>query len=124
MARLQRGQHRARGAEVLTALTISLPDSTEKATQHAIKKLFKAAGCQVYSTSQVRRSMVSLGLPDLWVFVPRRKRAFWFEVKRPAGKLRKEQDEFRLRCEATGVAYHWGCITEAIVVLQRLGLAG
>jgi hypothetical protein len=103
-------------------LTINLPEPTEKATQHAIKKLFRAAGCQVYSTSQVRRSMVALGLPDLWVFVPRRKCAFWFEVKRPGGKLRKEQSEFQQRCAAAGVPYFWGAMDEAVRVLRTLDL--
>ncbi|MGH7510642.1 MAG: VRR-NUC domain-containing protein [Gemmatimonadales bacterium] len=103
---------------------MSLPVPTEKRCQEAVRRLFLAAGCQVCSLSQPRRTLQSAGLPDLWVFCPRRRMAWWWEVKRPGGRLRPEQQAFRDRCLETGVRYHWGGLPEAITMLADLDLVG
>jgi hypothetical protein len=99
------------------------PKPTEKECQRAVVKLFRLAGCFVYSLSQPRRTMQTEGLADLWVFCPRRRCAWWWEVKRPGGKLRPEQREFREHCRATGIRYEFGGLTEAIALLRELQLA-
>lgn len=96
---------------------------TEKECQRAVVKLFRTAGCVVCSLSQPRRTMQTEGLPDLWVFSPRSKTAWWWEVKRPGGKLRPEQREFWARCQETGISYFYGGLTEARELLAVLGLA-
>lgn len=98
------------------------PKPTEKATQRDVVKLFEAAGCQVYNLSQARASKQTAGLPDLWVFCPRRRCAWWWETKRPGGKLRPEQREFRERCHASGIRYEFGGVPEAVELLRALQL--
>jgi hypothetical protein len=98
------------------------PKPTEKETQRAVVRLFMAAGCRVYSLSQPRSTMQTEGLGDLWVFCPRRRTAWWWETKRPGGKLRPEQREFREQCEGTGVRYGVGGVEEAEALLIELRL--
>src|SRR3990167_2417162 len=57
----------------------------EKEEQAACIKIFRAAGCAVYTTSQYRPSKVSAGIPDLWVVHEGTRRAFWFECKKQSG---------------------------------------
>jgi hypothetical protein len=103
-------------------LRLPTPKPTEKECQRAVTKFFRAAGCVVYSLSQPRRTMQTEGLPDLWVFCPRRRCAWWWEVKRPGGQLRPEQREFRVRCLDTGIRYEYGALEEAKALLTELQL--
>src|SRR4051812_12530499 len=44
---------------------------SEKAVEAWVIDLFKKAGCHAWKTSQPRATMITEGLPDLWVFCPR-----------------------------------------------------
>ncbi len=98
------------------------PHVTEKAVEHWCIDAFKKAGCVVMKLSQPRNSMQSVGLADLYVLVPRRRTAFWFEVKSPTGRQSEAQRAFQASCEASGVRYVMGGIEEARGVLAELGL--
>ena len=103
-------------------LRIPLPRPTEKAVEAWVIDLFKKLGCHVYKLSQPRATMQSEGLPDLWIFCPRRKCAWWWEVKRPGGRLSPAQRAFRERCEQTGTRYGFGGIDEARALAADLQL--
>ena len=109
----------------------------EKVVQRGIVQLFRSVGCSVSSTSQYRPSMVTPGMPDLYVTHPTCGVWFWFEVKRPqlAGfkrddtstwipePLRPAQATFRLECQLTGQPHFFGGMAEAVAALVALGLA-
>lgn len=100
----------------------------EKEIQHSVIRLLRLARCWVGSTSQVRPSMVALGLPDLIVFAPSPAPGIqggfcFFETKRPGGKLSDTQEAFRDRCLQAGVRYVWGGIEEAKEWLVEVKLA-
>lgn len=97
-----------------------LPVPTEKAVEAWVIDLFRKCGLYVWKTSQPRSSMITEGLPDLWVFCPRRKLAFWWEVKRPGGKLTPIQQRFRDLCLECGVRHYVGGIDEARQLLAEL----
>jgi hypothetical protein len=95
---------------------------TEKEVQRAIIRLYQSVGCVVYSTSQVRASRVSEGTPDLYVFPPRGKPAFWHEVKAPGGVLSDDQQRFRALCRAAGAPHIVGGLDVAHQMLETLGI--
>jgi hypothetical protein len=64
--------------------------------------------------------MQSEGVPDLWVMWPRRRAAFWFEVKRPGEKLRPAQQRFRDLALASGQRHYFGAVAEAADVLRAI----
>lgn len=96
--------------------------ASEKSIQHWCAQMFKAAGCLVYSLSQARASKQSPGLPDLYVLVPRRATAFWFETKSAKGRQSEAQAAFQKACEACGVRYVMGGMDEARAMLTELRL--
>lgn len=96
----------------------------EDAEQDDVRKLYIAYGCVVYSTSQKRRSKVSEGIPDLWVFSERAGCAGWHETKRVrGGTLSPAQLEFRDLCQLTATDWCAGGLLEARRRLVRWGLA-
>lgn len=93
--------------------------------QRAIVDLYKRTGCVVYQMSQRRRlkhSAPPKGIPDLWVFCPVRHVAWWHEVKTATGKLRPEQEQFRVFCEVTQQKWLGGGMEVAEAWLRRLKL--
>lgn len=99
----------------------------ESETQRALVALFMACGGIPYSTSQGYRedpggTRCSPGIPDLYVFVPRRNLGFWWEVKRPSGKRTWAQIGFAQYCTACGIPYGWGGVEEAKSFLEYRGL--
>lgn len=103
------------------ALPGKLPVPLEAGVYEAVVALLTLAGCKVYRLSQVRASRQSPGIPDLYVFGPTT--GAWFEVKRPGGRLRPEQREFRERCEARRIEHVVGGVDEAKRLLLRWGCA-
>jgi hypothetical protein len=65
--------------------------------------------------------MQSAGLPDLWVFAPRRGVAFWHEVKAADGSPSVDQVAFASLCEACGMGHVMGGIEEAKAKLAAIG---
>ena len=98
------------------------PQASEKSIQHWCAQTFRAAGCLVYNLSQARASKQTPGLPDLWVFVPRRGTAFWFETKSPRGVQSEAQAAFQASCEGCGIRYVMGGMEEARAILAELRL--
>ncbi len=95
----------------------------EKEIQAAVRKLYLAFGCVVYSTSQARASKVSAGIPDLIVFDPRTNSAFWHECKTPRGMLSPAQRDFYLACVACGWKMIVGGMAAAEQQLVVIGAA-
>ena len=84
-------------------------------------RLLKLAGCKVYRLSQPRRTMQTPGLPDVWIFGPPGCFAWW-EAKRPGGRLRPEQKEFRAMCLARGIPHVVGGVESVQALLVEWGL--
>jgi hypothetical protein len=77
--------------------------------QRAVVKIFREAGCKVYTTSEPRRKKSSAGVPDLWVVHMQSGNAWWFETKRQVGGVVSElQQEFAAECWQCGVYWFSG----------------
>ncbi len=94
----------------------------EREIQREVVRLFRDLGCVVIVLSQVRPSRVSVGLPDLKVFVPRKRMHFWFETKGPKGAQRAAQRAFQQVAEACGETYVLGGEDAALAQLRAIGL--
>lgn len=94
----------------------------EKAEYEACVRLLRLVGVDVYRLVQPRRTMMTPGIPDAWLFGPGKLYA-WFECKRPGGRLRPEQRKFREQCEARKIEHVVGGIPEIERLLVRWGLA-
>lgn len=93
----------------------------ERKEQAEVAKIFRAHGCLVYSLSQPRATKQAPGLADLYVFAPRARLAWWFEVKRPVGGVQSPaQREFQQLCDQCGVRYVIGGQREAWALVQNL----
>jgi hypothetical protein len=118
---------RALAAEQRAAAAPSGPENPaalEKQTQADVVRLFRAFGGVVYSLSQPRATKQAPGLPDLYVFFPRRRVALWWETKRPTGgRLSPAQEEFRDFCHHTGTPWGSGSRVDAEAWLVKAGLA-
>jgi hypothetical protein len=88
----------------------ALRDS-EKDVQRKVYKLLAQCGCAIYNMSQVRASMVSLGIPDLMCFHALRGFAF-IEVKAENGRMSTAQREFQHQCSEAGITYIVGGVQE------------
>src|SRR5260370_39169589 len=97
--------------------------TTEKQVAARVRSLYRAVGCEVYSTQQTRRSRQAIGLPDFYV-VHRRLGGFWHEVKRPGGTQSDGQRAFQFTVEAAGVTYVLGGTDAARAFLERRGGVG
>lgn len=94
-----------------------LPEAAEK---QQMTRLLRGLGFRVWSTSQVRRSTVTPGLPDL--FVTGRGRLFSIEVKAPAGRLSAEQALWCAAANAADFPHVVGGVTEVTAFLRRIGV--
>lgn len=109
----------------------------EKDVQRQVAALLAASGFTVRNTSQVRPSMVAVGIPDLILHHPRIRKAGWFEVKKyrvrgydPRDEstwrlesMSLEQEMFRTEALACGQIHAWGGVRDAQKLLLDLGLA-
>jgi len=103
-------------------LVIAARRVPEKQVQAAVVRLYRTFGCVVHSLSQPRATMQTEGLPDLYVQCPKRRAAFFHEVKAEGGKLRPEQSAFMARELECGREYVVGGVIGAKGQLIRLGL--
>ena len=95
--------------------------------QAAVIKTYEALGCVVVRIAQSyrrgsRRQPGTPGVPDLYVFPPLHRPAFWHETKSDDGAQRPAQITFEQRCRLRGVGYVLGGVPEAIAHLQTLGV--
>lgn len=98
------------------------PQAPEKRAQLLSKRLYGAAGCVVFDTSQPFRAAITPGVPDLLVFHPARG-AFWFhEVKAGKGALSPDQRRFQMLCGDCHIAHVVGDETAARHHLEAMGL--
>lgn len=63
---------------------------SEKETQRAVIRLFRAIGATVRSLSQYRASMVAIGSPDLLCHHRGIPASWWFETKPPLARWRDD----------------------------------
>lgn len=121
----------------------------EAQVQQRVVAIYRAAGASVCNLAQGFRpggrrhgtTRQTKGLPDLYVFLPRRGLAWWHEVKAPdrfdlgfehmadadrAAMYRKKQSPeqalFELRCGECQVPYVLGGALEAHAFLQTIGV--
>lgn len=89
--------------------------------QLGVRHRYEAVGCDVTNLSQVRKSMVTVGIGDLYVM----KSGFggwWHETKRQNGVQSLDQERFERRCRAHGIGYVLGGEYEALIYMQGIGL--
>lgn len=99
-------------------------DTPEKRVESAIIRNLKKLGFRVTKTSQPRPSMITLGVPDLYVSHWRWKVRLWIEVKAPSrrteknGGLTTDQVQWARDERAAGgdvmVAYSMDDVVEAL----------
>lgn len=121
----------------------------EASVQQRVVAIYRAAGATVCNLAQGYRpggrrhgtTRQTKGIPDLYVFLPRRELAWWHEVKAPhrldlafeqmadadrAAMYRKKQTPeqvlFELLCRECQVAYILGGALEAHAFLQTIGI--
>lgn len=106
------------------ARTIGQLNQREKEVQRDVIELFESLGCHVIRTSPGRRggTFQTPGIPDLRVFVPRKRCAFWFETKAANGVQSTGQITFQRLAEACGDVYIIGGTEAAIMHLRAIGL--
>lgn len=108
--------HPACGDDVKIDLT------RETQVQAAVMRVYQAFGCEVRRFNEGRRTRVSAGWPDLFVFC-RQKTTHWVhEAKALGGKQSPEQSATQELCEACGLPYVLGGIHEAQEQLRLVGL--
>lgn len=117
--------------------------------QQRVVAIYRAAGASVCNLAQGYRpgghrhgtTRQTKGLPDLYIFLPRRRLAWWHEVKAPdrfdlafehmtvearAALYRRKQSPeqvlFELRCGECQVPYLLGGALEAHAFLQTIGV--
>jgi hypothetical protein len=96
---------------------------TEKQVEAWIIELYQKVGCIVHKTSQRQRPVgMTVGIPDLIVFCPRRNLMFFHEVKRDGGRQSPGQEAFEIACRQCGVRYVLGGIGTARSILEELGI--
>lgn len=103
--------------------------ATEKVEEAGCIELYRAVGAKVYKTSQPRSTMMTPGIPDLFIVHPKLG-AWWHEVKRcQCEGMRKvntkqspDQTEFQAHVESAGHTYLIGCMCEAERFLREGGL--
>ena len=105
------------------------PERVEQA--HGVK-LLRSLGASVYVIGTTRPkgdymgTCQTPGLPDVFCFLPRNLGGLWWEVKAKGGRLRPEQEQFRLACMAceapNQVHYVTGDANALIEWLMMLGL--
>lgn len=102
----------------------------EREEEKKIIEIYELAGCKVVSFSQRQRSQQTAGIPDLRIYSPRKKRAWWHEVKRQHGPrfLKVQygqtppQRAFQELVEEFGEDYVLGARDAAARKLREVGL--
>jgi len=95
----------------------------EKVVQREVIQFFEGLGCRVYRLGgNNRATRQSAGLPDLWIFCPRKHTGMWFEVKAAWGRPSPDQITFADSCEACRVPYGIGGMPAARLLAGKLGL--
>src|SRR5690606_41773509 len=74
----------------------------EKRLQHQIRRALERLGCEVLDLTQPRRTMLPLGLPDLYVRHEGWRVRVWMEVKTERGRLSPWQEAWLARERAAG----------------------
>jgi len=74
----------------------------EKALQWRIRRALEQLGCEVLDLTQPRRTMLPLGLPDLYVRHEGWRVRVWMEVKTERGRLSPWQEAWLARERAAG----------------------
>jgi len=98
--------------------------SRETDVQRAVMRVYQAFGCEVRRFNEGRRTRISEGWPDIFVFC-RQKATHWVhEVKVPGGEQSPQQSETQELCEACRLPYILGGVHEAQDYLQRIGVIG
>ena len=95
-----------------------------KSTIQAIKKYVAAFGGTVNVLHQSGKLAGSAGIPDLYIQLPRHKRAFWFEVKVGKDKLSEAQVAFFNREYDCGLWPWCGDLDALIAIVQDFTKAG
>ncbi len=86
----------------------------EKHVQREITQFFTGLGCRVIRMGGApRRTTNAAGVPDLWVFCPRKRLGFWWEVKAIWGRPSEAQTSFAESCQVCHVPYGIGGMAEA-----------
>jgi hypothetical protein len=94
----------------------------ETEVQAAVMRVYQAFGCEVRRFNEGRRTRVSVGWPDIFVF-NRQKATHWVhEAKVPGGQQSEEQSATQELCEACHLSYVLGGVHEAQQQLQKVGL--
>lgn len=101
----------------MTSLTVVLP---EKVVYEQCCQLLKLYGFAVYRLAQPRRSMQSLGLPDLYAMHADRG-VLWMECKMDIGKQSPAQRAFQAQCQYAKVPYVCGGTPELAHWLNTRG---
>lgn len=99
------------------------PLKREREIQEEVVRQYRAFGCVVFSTSQVRRAKVTPGIPDLFVFNCRVGRSWWHETKTAAGVHSPDQMEFAAFCQKCNEGYVTGGVGAAEEALVTFGVA-
>jgi hypothetical protein len=102
--------------------------SVKRAIQHALKAMgvicFRMNSGKMIIEHKGRRRMISMapaGTADILAFVG--PQPLWIEVKRPGGKLTREQEAFRFM--VTDIGHNWICADGVEIVMAAIqGLRG
>ena len=90
--------------------------------QHSVMELYRAFGCTVLRFNEGRRTQISNGWPDLYVFCPRREVTWAHEVKAPKEPQSEGQQAMQELFKSCGLAYVIGGPNEAREHLDLLRL--
>jgi hypothetical protein len=99
-----------------------VPPPLEKTVQNHVKQAARALGFCVSDLSQPRRTLQTIGLPDLYLAHPVWRRRFWVEVKRPGGKVSAAQQAWHaVERDAGGTVLVVYGVADLVAGLQALG---
>lgn len=96
----------------------------ERAVQRIGVQMLRALGCQVYIFADGRTAPTrnSLGVPDVYFFLPGGRGAVWWEVKAHGGKPNEHQVKFAQACLASGMRYVCGGLPELRALLAAMNV--
>ena len=92
---------------------------SHKTEIQAIRKYVACFGGTVNVLHQSGKLRGSAGIPDLYIQIPRFKKAFWFEVKVGRDKLSPAQEAFIEREDACGAKVYVGDL-DTLIELRSL----
>ena len=94
----------------------------ESEVQASVIRFYEAFGCRVARFSEGRRSRITRGWPDLYVFLPSKRITWAHETKAHGGKQSADQGTIQTWFEECAVAYVIGGVQAAHDYLASLGL--